>query len=83
MHIYQNLHKFSMQQATLCRVFVVVAESAAATPELRYLNISNCQQLDDMALDQLQHVRDSLTSLDISGCLKVTERGISSLHRLK
>ena len=73
--------QYAARDIVLCVCFF--ADTIAATPELRYLNISNCQQLDDMALDQLQHVRDSLTSLDISGCLKVTERGISSLHRLK
>ena len=52
-------------------------------PALRYLNMSNCRHLDDFALDRLMAVQNSLEYLDLSGCIRLSERGIASLHRLK
>lgn len=49
---------------------------------LHYLDISNCEYVDDWCLNKLHFQHKSLRYLDISGCKKVTDRGVASLVRL-
>lgn len=50
--------------------------------EIRFLNLSNCEYLDDFCMPKLQRFKDSLEVLDISGCKLLTENGIACLHHL-
>lgn len=49
---------------------------------LAYLNLSNCEHIDDWCLDRLHQLKRALRCLDVSGCANVTERGLASLHKL-
>ncbi|XP_066438094.1 distal membrane-arm assembly complex protein 2-like isoform X5 [Eleutherodactylus coqui] len=51
--------------------------------ELRELNLSRCAYIDDWALSRLHVWKDSLEVLSLAGCLRVTERGLASLHHLR
>ena len=50
---------------------------------LKYLDVSNCELVDDWCLDRFIQFRDTLLYLDISGCPLVTENGLACLHKLK
>ncbi|XP_041352812.1 distal membrane-arm assembly complex protein 2-like [Gigantopelta aegis] len=50
---------------------------------LRYLNVSNCVNMDDWCLACFHQFADTLEFLDISDCPQITERGIACLHHLK
>ncbi|KAM3911991.1 distal membrane-arm assembly complex protein 2-like isoform 4-T6 [Leptodactylus fuscus] len=51
--------------------------------ELRELNLSRCQYIDDWALSRLHVFKDSLEVLSLAGCRQVTERGLATLHHLQ
>ncbi|XP_075043008.1 distal membrane-arm assembly complex protein 2 isoform X2 [Mixophyes fleayi] len=53
-----------------------------ALRELRNLNLSRCPYIDDWALSRLHEFRDSLEVLSLSGCPRITERGLATLHNL-
>lgn len=50
---------------------------------LKYLGFREGKYIDDWCLDALVEYRNTLNVLDISGCKKITERGLPTLHRLK
>ncbi|XP_074662217.1 distal membrane arm assembly component 2-like [Tubulanus polymorphus] len=51
---------------------------------LKYLNISECWHIDDWCIDKITAMcKDTLVSLDLSGCPHITDRGLSCLHRLR
>lgn len=50
---------------------------------LKSLNLSNCLKIDDWCLDRLTIFRTTLEHLNISNCPNITERGLSSLYRLR
>ncbi|XP_038642056.1 distal membrane-arm assembly complex protein 2 isoform X2 [Scyliorhinus canicula] len=58
-------------------------ENLVCLKELKYLNLSRCPFIDDWCLSRLQVFGDSLEELRLSGCPRVTERGLASLHHLK
>ncbi|XP_044124331.1 distal membrane-arm assembly complex protein 2-like isoform X2 [Bufo gargarizans] len=51
--------------------------------ELRELNLSRCDYIDDWALSRLHVFKDSLEVLSLAGCRQVTERGLATLHLLQ
>ncbi|XP_069063613.1 distal membrane-arm assembly complex protein 2 isoform X2 [Pleurodeles waltl] len=58
-------------------------ENIACLGELKYLNLSNCPNLDDFCLSRLHVFKDTLEELQLSGCPRVTERGLATLHHLE
>ena len=66
----------AMSSNTLYAISVILGN-------LKYLNLRKCPYIDDWCLDRMAQFRDSLLVLDLSECPMVTERGLSSLHRLK
>ena len=51
---------------------------------IKRLNLSNCEYIDDWCLDRLSgKFSESLESINLSGCPKITSRGIASLSKLK
>ncbi|XP_067831154.1 distal membrane-arm assembly complex protein 2 [Heptranchias perlo] len=58
-------------------------ENLVCLTELKYLSLSNCPYIDDWCLSRLHVFGDSLEELRLSGCPRVTERGLASLHHLK
>ncbi|XP_072405409.1 distal membrane-arm assembly complex protein 2 [Chiloscyllium punctatum] len=58
-------------------------ENLVCLKELKYLNLSSCPHIDDWCLSRLYVFGDSLEELGLSGCPRVTERGLASLHHLK
>ncbi|CAB3364951.1 Hypothetical predicted protein [Cloeon dipterum] len=51
--------------------------------KLKWLSFANNKYLDDWFLDKLSGEFNALEYLDISGCKRVTHKGISILHRLE
>ncbi|XP_078389208.1 distal membrane-arm assembly complex protein 2 [Cetorhinus maximus] len=58
-------------------------ENLVCLKELKYLNLSSCPYVNDWCLSRLYVFGDSLQELELSGCPRVTERGLVSLHHLK
>ncbi|XP_032674069.1 distal membrane-arm assembly complex protein 2 [Odontomachus brunneus] len=50
--------------------------------KLKWLSIKNCKNIDDWGLDKISAEFPELVHLDISGCEKITERGLESLYRM-
>ncbi|XP_076463552.1 distal membrane-arm assembly complex protein 2-like [Babylonia areolata] len=50
---------------------------------LRYLNLSQCTNLDDWCLARLHQFQDSLEFLDLTDCCEVTENGLACLNMLR
>lgn len=49
---------------------------------LKWLSLKNCKNIDDWGLDKISAEFPKLEYLDISGCEKITERGLESLYRM-
>lgn len=49
---------------------------------LKWLSLKNCKNVDDWGLDKISAEMPELEYLDISGCEKITERGLESLYRM-
>lgn len=49
---------------------------------LKWLSLKNCKNIDDWGLDKISAEYPKLEYLDISGCEKITERGLESLYRM-
>ncbi|XP_078518351.1 distal membrane-arm assembly complex protein 2-like [Lissotriton helveticus] len=58
-------------------------ENIVPLGELKYLNLSNCPNVDDFCLSRLHVFKDTLEELHLSGCPRVTERGLATLHHLE
>ncbi|XP_064600360.1 distal membrane-arm assembly complex protein 2-like [Liolophura sinensis] len=58
-------------------------DNLANLPSLVYLKLSDCQYIDDWCLSRFHMFADTLHFLDISGCPRVTERGLATLHHLE
>lgn len=50
--------------------------------KLKWLSLKNCKNIDDWGLDKISAEFPELEYLDISGCEKITERGLESLYRM-
>lgn len=50
--------------------------------KLKWLSLKNCKNIDDWGLDKISAEFPQLVHLDISGCEKITERGLESLYRM-
>ncbi|XP_029178753.1 distal membrane-arm assembly complex protein 2 [Nylanderia fulva] len=51
--------------------------------KLKWLSLKNCSNIDDWGLDKISAEFPALEHLDISGCEKITERGLESLYRME
>ncbi|XP_014473524.1 PREDICTED: ATP synthase subunit s-like protein [Dinoponera quadriceps] len=49
---------------------------------LQWLSMKNCKNIDDWGLDKISAEFPELEYFDISGCEKVTERGLEALYRM-
>lgn len=49
---------------------------------LKWLSLKDCKNVDDWGLDKISAEFPELEYLDISGCEKITERGLESLYRM-
>lgn len=58
-------------------------ENLSNLEHLKALRLCGCPYVDDWCIDRLSLFQDSLEQLDLSGCTRVTERGLSALYRLK
>lgn len=50
--------------------------------KLKWLSLKDCKNIDDWGLDKISAEFPELEYLDISGCEKITERGLESLYRM-
>lgn len=50
--------------------------------KLKWLSLKDCKNIDDWGLDKLSAELPELEHLDISGCEKITERGLECLYRV-
>ncbi|CAL1679255.1 unnamed protein product [Lasius platythorax] len=50
--------------------------------KLKWLSLKNCKNIDDWGLDKISAEFPELEHLDISGCKRITERGLESLYRM-
>lgn len=50
--------------------------------KLKWLSLKDCKNIDDWGLDKISAEFPELEHLDISGCEKITERGLESLYRM-
>lgn len=50
--------------------------------KLKWLSLKDCKNIDDWGLDKISAEFPALEYLDISGCEKITERGLESLYRM-
>jgi len=50
--------------------------------KLKWLSLKDCKNIDDWGLDKISSEFPELEHLDISGCEKITERGLESLYRM-
>lgn len=50
--------------------------------KLKWLSLKNCKYIDDWGLDRISAEFPELEHLDISGCERITERGLESLYRM-
>ncbi|KAM0733367.1 Distal membrane-arm assembly complex protein 2 [Formica fusca] len=50
--------------------------------KLKWLSLKNCKNIDDWGLDKISAEFPELEYLNISGCEKITERGLESLYRM-
>lgn len=50
--------------------------------KLKWLSLKDCKNIDDWSLDKMSAEFPELVYLDISGCEKITERGLESLYRM-
>lgn len=50
--------------------------------KLKWLSLKNCKNIDDWGLDKISAEFPELEYLDISGCEKITERGLECLYRM-
>ncbi|XP_024892134.1 distal membrane-arm assembly complex protein 2 [Temnothorax curvispinosus] len=50
--------------------------------KLKWLSLKDCKNIDDWGLDKISAELPELEYLDISGCEKITERGLESLYRM-
>lgn len=50
--------------------------------KLKWLSLKDCKNIDDWGLDKISAEFPALEHLDISGCKKITERGLESLYRM-
>ncbi|KAJ3412734.1 hypothetical protein HDV05_000304 [Chytridiales sp. JEL 0842] len=51
-------------------------------PALEYLNVSHCENLDDMGLEAISFFANSLVSLNLSYLFKISEFGVRFLFRM-
>ncbi|XP_017891937.1 dynein regulatory complex subunit 6-like isoform X2 [Ceratina calcarata] len=69
------------------RITDVSLKHAFAFPELRILNLSQCQQITHIGLDYLSKNNPAIEYLDLNRCYNISDVGISylaqRLHRLK
>ncbi|XP_012523122.1 distal membrane-arm assembly complex protein 2 [Monomorium pharaonis] len=49
---------------------------------LKWLSLKDCKNIDDWGLDKISAEFPKLEHLDISGCEKITERGLECLYRM-
>lgn len=49
---------------------------------LKWLSLKNCKNIDDWGLDKISAEYPELEHLDISGCEKITERGLESIYKM-
>lgn len=50
--------------------------------KLKWLSLKDCKNIDDWGLDKISAEFPKLEHLDISGCEKITERGLECLYRM-
>lgn len=50
--------------------------------KLKWLSLKDCKNIDDWGLDKISAEFPELEYLDISGCEKITERGLECLYRM-
>lgn len=50
--------------------------------KLKWLSLKDCKNIDDWGLDKISAEYPNLEYLDISGCVKITERGLECLYRM-
>ncbi|XP_011161841.1 distal membrane-arm assembly complex protein 2 [Solenopsis invicta] len=50
--------------------------------KLKWLSLKDCKNIDDWGLDKISAEFPKLEYLDISGCEKITERGLECLYRM-
>lgn len=51
--------------------------------KLRSLNLANCTALDEWAIARLYPLRETLIHLDLSGCHRISDRGVMTLWKMK
>ncbi|XP_072031720.1 ATP synthase subunit s, mitochondrial-like [Amphiura filiformis] len=55
----------------------------AGCNHIRTMKLNHCIYLDDGSLLQLDHLKDSLTRLQVSSCGDVSDKGLASLNKLQ
>ncbi|XP_015680065.1 distal membrane-arm assembly complex protein 2 [Protobothrops mucrosquamatus] len=50
---------------------------------LKHLDLSRCSSIDDWCLSQLHPFAESLQTLSLAGCSRITEKGLTCLHHFQ
>ncbi|KAL0104748.1 hypothetical protein PUN28_016402 [Cardiocondyla obscurior] len=79
---YDPKYVIEAVDANGCNLYYEGLSNLCGLTKIKWLSLKDCKNIDDWGLDKISAEYPELEYLDISGCEKITERGLECLYRM-